>query len=126
MKVVLDASAVLAFLQDEPGSDTVETEIAHSFISSVNWSEVVQKSINCGVEITGMREDMQVLGLTVVPFSAQDAELAAHLWQHTRHRGLSLADRACLGVAQRLELPVFTTDRMWAELGLPLDIRIVR
>ena len=126
MKAVLDASALLTFLQDEPGSDAVETVMADSVISAVNWSEVVQKSIANGVETAGMRDDLQALGLAIAPFSVEHAEIAGRLWLQTGQYGLSLADRACLATAQQLDAHVFTTDRVWAELDLTLDVRIVR
>lgn len=126
MRVVLDASALLAFLQDEPGCDTVEKALADSAISAVNWSEVIQKSLASGVEIEGMRDELHALGLTVVPFSADEAECVGSLWQQTRQQGLSIADRACLATAQSMNVPVFTTDRIWAELDLALDIRVIR
>ena len=126
MIVVLDASALLAFLQDEPGNDFVEQAIPESVISAVNWSEVIQKSITNGVDVTGMREEFQALGLTVVPFLAEQAEIAGLLWQQTREKGLSIADRACLATAQHMDTRILTTDRVWSDLGLALDIRVVR
>lgn len=126
MKAVLDASALLAFFQDEPGCDAVENVIASSMISSVNWSEVIQKSVAYGVDVIGMRDELQALGLTVIAFSAEQAEIAGRLWPQTRKKGLSLADRACLATAQQMSIPVLTTDRVWVELGLPLDIRVIR
>jgi PIN domain nuclease of toxin-antitoxin system len=126
VKIVLDASALLAFLQDEPGSDVVEKSLAYSVISAVNWSEVMQKSLASGIDINSMRDELHALGLTVAPFVAEQAERASLLWQHTRENGLSIADRACLATAQYMNVPVLTTDRIWADLKLPLDIRIVR
>ena len=41
MTVVLDASALLAYLQDEPGDQAVEAVLAESVMSSGNWAEVV-------------------------------------------------------------------------------------
>ena len=63
MTVVLDASALLAYLKDEPGVDVVEAILAESRISSVNWAEVIQKSIAAGVVVEGILDDLQVLGL---------------------------------------------------------------
>lgn len=94
MNAVLDASALLAWLQSEPGAELVEEELAPGAISSLNWSEVLQKSLAHGVEITGLREDMQALGVVILPFDAADAEQMALLW--APGGGLSLADRACL------------------------------
>jgi PIN domain nuclease of toxin-antitoxin system len=60
------------------------------------------------------------------PFTAAKAELAARLWDTTRHYGLSLADRACLALAMERELPVLTADRAWSGLDITLEIRVVR
>ncbi len=70
--------------------------------------------------------ELQALGLAVEPFSAGDADTAALLWPQGRNLGWSLADRACLSLALRLNLPVLTCDRLWAELNLPLRIELLR
>ncbi|KAB8320707.1 type II toxin-antitoxin system VapC family toxin [Tolypothrix campylonemoides VB511288] len=126
MTVVLDASALLAYLQDEPGSEAVEVVLTESVISSVNWAEVVQKSVAAGVVIDGMREDLEALGLIIAPFTPEDAQMAGRLWLQTRQAGLSLGDRACLSLGMRLDVSVLTTDQIWATLGLSLDMRVVR
>jgi PIN domain nuclease of toxin-antitoxin system len=79
----LDASALLAYLQDEPGSEAVETVLAESVMSSVNWAEVVQKSVAAGVVVDGMREDLAALGLMIAPFSPEDADMTGRLWLQT-------------------------------------------
>jgi len=96
MTVILDASALLSFLQNEPGNNQAEAVLPEAVICSVNWSEVIQKTLAAGVDISGMREDLEALGLRILPFSTEEAELAAQLWQQTRQAGLSLGDRACL------------------------------
>ena len=126
IEVVLDASALLAYLREEPGSDRVDEVLGGAVITSVNWAEVVQKSLSAGVEVEGLRQDLQALGLVVEPFSAGDADTAARLWAQTQRLGLSLADRACLSLGLRLKLPVITCDRAWAELPLPLPIVLLR
>lgn len=126
MTMVLDASALLAFLQSEPGCDQVEAVLAEAVISSVNWAEVVQKSIAADVDVNGMREDLEALGLRIVPFSAEEAEITAQLWQKTRQSGLSLGDRACLSVGIRLDTTVLTADKIWATLNLPVTMRCIR
>ena len=123
---VLDASALLAALHDEPGSDMVTPLLPRCAMSAVNWSEVVQKSLGRGVNIAGMRDDITSLGMTIVPFSTEDSELAAQLWLETRARGLSLGDRACLALALRLKLPALTADRAWVGMKLPLKVRVIR
>lgn len=126
MTVVMDASALLAFLQNEPGGDMVRGLLHQSIISSVNWSEVVQKSLAKGADIEGMWEDMTLLGLRSRPFSLEQAEAAARLWPTTRELGLSLGDRACLALGLETGFPVITADRPWAKLDIGLEIRVIR
>lgn len=126
MTVVLDASALLAYLKDEPGVDVVEAVLAESRISSVNWAEVIQKSLAAGVVVEGMLDDLQVLGLVIEPFTPEDGLITGKLWQQTRQYGLSLGDRACLSLGLRLNVPVLTSDRVWTNLGLTLEVRIIR
>lgn len=126
MTAVLDASVLLAFLQNEPGCDQVEATLPEAVISSVNWAEVMQKSIAAAVDVNGMREDLEALGLRIVPFSAEEAEISAQLWQQTRSTGLSLGDRACLSTGIRLDVPVLTADKIWATLNLPVAVRCIR
>ena len=123
---VLDASALLALLQREPGADVVEPLLGRSVISSVNWSEVVQRALIRGVVVEGMRGDLEALGVHILPFGAADAEATAQLWPTTREAGLSLGDRACLSLAEGLGVPALTADRRWAALDLGLEVRLVR
>jgi PIN domain nuclease of toxin-antitoxin system len=124
---VLDASALLAQLNGEPGFDVVEALIQSSVISSVNWAEVLQKVIARGIrEVRDVREDLASLGLQVLPFTEEDAEPTARLWSTSRRAGLSLGDRACLSLAQKLALPALTADRGWAALGLEVEVRLIR
>jgi PIN domain nuclease of toxin-antitoxin system len=126
MKAVLDASALLVYLQDELGRDAVEAVLIESIISSVNWAEVIQKSIAAGVNVDGMRDDLEAVGLIVSPFTPEEAEIAGRLWQQTRQYGLSLGDRACLSLGIRLNVPVLTADQIWASLNLSITVHVVR
>lgn len=116
MTVVLDASAVLAWLQDEPGADRVQTVLDNPgqdpVCGAANWSEVAQKVMR-----RGTWDDARALllahGVRVSPVEAVDAERAAATW--TRGDGLSLADRLCLALGSRLDVVVWTTDRAWGE-----------
>lgn len=126
MTVVLDASALLAYLRQEPGAEVVDGLLADARMASVNWAEVVQKSLSAGVDVEGMREDLQALGVRVEPFLPEDGERAGRLWLLTRQQGLSLGDRACLSLGLRLGLAVLTCDRAWAQLPLEVEVRILR
>lgn len=126
MSPVLDASAVLAYLHQEAGWEGFQAVLAESCIGAVNWSEVAQKTVQKGLNVKTARALLEEVGLTIVPFSASQAELAAQLWAPTRRNGLSLADRACLALALEREAPVLTADRAWSKLELEVDIRLVR
>lgn len=125
---VIDASALLAWLREEPGAENVERVLDGSVISSVNLSEVLQKSLAAGLateEVSPLPEDLGTLGLSVVAFGTREAQVAAALWSVTRSLDISLADRACLATAVCLEAPAMTADRAWKKVewaGLSVDL----
>jgi ribonuclease VapC len=130
---VLDASALLAYLLAEPGGDVVRDILAEqvAVMSAVNWAEVLSRLASAGAdpyEVAQRLASEAALGdvLTVVALTGSDGPAIARLRPTTRHLGLSLADRACLALAQRLELPVVTTDRAWAQLQIGVEIRLAR
>ena len=123
---VLDASALLALFLKEPGGSVVEAAADRALISAVNWSEVVQKLLARAVDVVGLREEVDELGIVIASFTADDAEVSAVLGPSTRHLGLSLADRACLALGRRLDVPVLTADRTWLGAELGVEIRSIR
>ena len=112
---VLDASALLAWLQFESGAEEVTLE--SSMMNSVNWSEVLQKAEQHGVAVEGMREELEALGLKLQPFGLAEAAKAAELFSVTRAHGLSLGDRACLATALLNEAVAVTAERAWSQLS---------
>lgn len=124
--VILDASTVLAALRSEPGGQAVWGRLAGARISSVNLSEIVSKLIDLGSEPDMALQDVSALRLNVVPFDTETALLAGRLREATRHRGLSLGDRACLALAIRENATALTADRNWADLGLPCKVELIR
>jgi len=124
--LVLDASSLLAFLHKEPGAEQVWSALSGALVGAVNWSEVVQKSLQRQADVTGMRQEFTEAGVVFVPFTAEQAEIAAHLWDTTRAFGLSLGDRACLALAVERQLTVLTADRAWSKLSLEVDIQFIR
>ncbi len=123
---VLDASAILSLLQREDGADLVAPLLPQAVISTINWAEVLQRLIRSGLPIEGYREELEAEGLDLLDFTPQDAEHVARLWASTSPAGLSLGDRACLSLAQRLGLPAFTADRTWVSLNLGVEVRLIR
>ncbi|WP_045224166.1 type II toxin-antitoxin system VapC family toxin [Methyloterricola oryzae] len=126
MSHVLDASALLAFLKGEPGAEAVEGILSGALMSSVNWSEVIQKCLAYGVEIEGMRQEVEALGLSFRPFDEEQGELAAALWLKCKGLGLSLGDRACLALGLQSGRAVVTADRAWERADVGVEIRFVR
>ncbi len=126
MNVILDASAVLALLNAEPGASVVAGAVSDAAISAVNLSEVVPKLIEGGMPAEAVRETLQELELEVISFDAHQAYEAGLLRISTRSLGLSFGDRGCLGLAQRHGVPVLTTDRNWSRLDAGIEVHLAR
>lgn len=109
----------------EPGGDVVASVLLVAAVSTVNWSEVQQKGHAHGIDMVGLREDLESLGVTFVPFGIEEAGVAADLW-HRGARRLSFADRACLATAVIREVPALTADREWSQLDLGVEMEVIR
>jgi PIN domain nuclease of toxin-antitoxin system len=129
---VLDASAFLAYLRDEPGADVVSDAIAEgAAIATANLAEVLSRAADRGADPQRLARQLAERGLLdgaidVEPLVAADAVEVARLRPLTRDHGLSLGDRACLALAQRLDVPALTADTAWSRLGLPIELRQIR
>lgn len=111
---VVDASAVLAYVQGEDGSAEVEPVLlAGARCGAANWSEVAQKILATGRDWDLVRALLLSYPVTVEPVTAEDAEWAAQRWREGE--GLSLADRLCLALTERLDTHALTADRTWGE-----------
>jgi PIN domain nuclease of toxin-antitoxin system len=124
---VLDASAVLAVMNNERGADSVIEALQRgAFLSSVNYAEVITKLNEKGFDRETARRSVLRIGVQVLDFEIDLADRAGELRIQTKPQGLSLADRACLALAERHRLPALTADRKWATLDLGIDIRLIR
>jgi len=111
---VLDASAILAWVQDETGADMVDVYLDGAVVSAVNWSEVLQKVRQHGRDAQETSTLLLALGVEVSDATGADAVTAARLWDVDRP--LSLGDRFCLALGSRLGVPVLTAERAWADV----------
>ncbi|WP_419919989.1 PIN domain-containing protein [Candidatus Poriferisocius sp.] len=119
---MLDASALLAYLQGEEGADAVEAALlAGSICGAANWSEVAQRILGAGKDWEIVLGLLLSYNIQVEPLTRDDAEWAARRWQ--RGEGLSLADRLCLALAERVDSEVLTADKAWGEQGRIRQVR---
>ena len=125
---VLDASALLAFVKEEPGVERVAGALmAGAAMSAVNLSEVIAKLADEGAPEPAIRHSIETAGIDIVEFDADDALVAGLLRPSTRAAGLSFGDRACLALAQQSGAPVLTTDKAWADVELDgVEIQLIR
>lgn len=126
MKFVIDASAILAVLWNEPGQQRALARLSNAAISAVNFAEARSKMVDRGVDAGDLRKLVSELAIEVVSFDLAQAETTAGLRPLTKSRGLSLGDRACLALAMSTGATAITADRSWADLGLAVKIDIIR
>ena len=124
--VVLDASALLAVLNQEPGYKMVEAQLSHAIISAVNLSETITVLTQIGIDLETAETLTAEIVSQIVSFDHVHAVTAAELRNATKAQDLSLGDRACLALAKLKKLPVLTADKAWGRLELGINIQIIR
>ena len=125
-EAVLDASALIALLHREPGGEMVAAVLDNAVMSSVNLTEVITKMIDKGVPPDQARQVTLASNVVTVAFDEELAITAGLMRDPTRSRGLSLGDRACLALAQRMNVPALTADRNWLAVDVGVDVRLIR
>jgi ribonuclease VapC len=126
-KIVLDASAMLALLKNEPGAEKVEAILGKVVMSSINIAEVAGMLLDSKMSKQECMDLLKPLISTIVDFDFQQALIVAELKQMTKNKGLSLGDRACIAVGLSLNLPVYTADKVWCDLPIQdLEIKLIR
>lgn len=123
--IVLDASALLAMLRDEPGGDKVADVLIGSQICVVNLAEVTSHFVHNEMPPDEVDAMLHPLPVTLVEADAELARVAGHLRAVTSKAGLSLGDRFCLALAIREKLPVWTADRQWASVAEKIGVTVV-
>ena len=124
MTTVVDASVVLAWLQDEAGADDAEGHLVEGVIGAANWSEVLQKARQHGVDAELVARLLTSFGIEVADVVEGDGRSAAALWRIGSP--LSLADRLCLALGLRLGVPVATADAAWVNAAGGPEIILIR
>ncbi|WP_407523847.1 type II toxin-antitoxin system VapC family toxin [Methylobacterium oryzisoli] len=124
MTSVLDASAVLALLFDEPGADQVRAHVAEGLIGVANLAETLAKLVDRGLPPAEAAQAVTILGMQIVPFTDAQARTSAALRPATRAAGLSLGDRACLALALERGLPAVTAERRWSEIAEAVGVTV--
>lgn len=126
-KSVLDASAILAMIFQEPGAEQLTEEILDNAVAStVNLAEVQTKLVKKGYDPEVAWEDALLLETPPEPFTAGQAKMAGSLIATTEKYGLSLGDRSCLALAIALNAPVYTTEQVWKNLKVGIPIHVIR
>lgn len=126
-KVVLDSSALLVLLNREPGAEKLTAELLSIAIcSTVNLAEVHSKLVRRGLSEDDAWKAALYPVSELIDFNVEHAQIAGNLVTQTRAFGLSLGDRACLALGMALGVPVYTADRSWKKLHLPVRINTVR
>jgi PIN domain nuclease of toxin-antitoxin system len=125
--VVLDASAILVALNSEPGSEKLTPAVIEAAVSSaVNLAEVQAKLVDHGMDASEAWEAALSSVNKAVDFTVAHAEITGNLVSQTRSLGLSLGDRACLALGISLGAPIYTADKSWKNLKLPIKVHVIR
>lgn len=123
-RVVLDASAALALLREEPGRDIVEAHLSGATMASVNLAEIYGHYARSAVGRRSIDALIRNLSLSVVTPDIDLAVDAGMLLPDTQAAGLSLADRFCLALAKRMNRPALTADRAWATIADAVGVQV--
>lgn len=128
-RVVLDTSALLAILNEEPGSQVFTQQfdlLENAAMSAVNVAEAYGKLVGRGIGPGDAWEAVIAPIPEIIDFDKEQAKIAGGLLPQTRSLGLSLGDRACLALGIALKAPVYTADRAWKDLRLKVSIHVIR
>lgn len=124
---VLDASALLAVTKGEKGAETVMELIESNdcVISSVNMAEVATRMLHLGLPVNELKRALRLFNMDVIDFNEEQAIASAELRLLTKSAGLSLGDRACLGLAKLMDGTAVTSDRTWMTIAEAVGVKVM-
>ena len=125
-KVVLDASALIAFLREEPGREYVQSRLDQAMMSAVNYGEVIRKSVERGTAAQAIQQSISSLEIPIIAHTKADAFATGALRQSTKPYGLSYSDCACIALGMREDTLILTADRNWLNCDLEAKIEAIR
>ena len=117
-KVILDSSALIALIKNETGADVVESLLGRIVMSNLNVSEVSGILIDLGMSYEECKNSVEPYIDVIVPLDVEQSFDIAFLKKSTKHKGLSIGDRACIALGIKMKLPIYTADKVWADLDL--------
>jgi len=122
---VLDASAVLALIFEEPGQERVlDAVLAGAEMTTANFAEVATRYVLRGVSAADLSELRNGLAVTLVAIDEDLAVRAALMARTAKSAGLSLGDRLYLALAQRSGQVVLTADRAWEGIAAAVGVAV--
>ena len=126
-QIVLDASAFLALAQEEKGAEIIKPLLKFTVMSTVNIAESLTALQRSNIEASDAMNLINDIISNIIPFDLEQAVQVAKLNQLVKHKVLSLGDRACLALGMKLQAPIYTADKIWAELDIDkADIKLIR
>ena len=126
VRVVFDASALLAIVKQELGMDVAAAKLEGAAMTTVNICEVATRLIQTGTSMPLIKQQIEAFGLEIIPVDLDLCWRAAEMRPATKAFGLSLGDRLCIALAERENVPVLTGDRQWARIGCKVRVDLLR
>jgi ribonuclease VapC len=125
-QIVLDASAIIAYLDAERGAEIVENWLPESAVSMVNVCEVISVLVRQGNAESEVSSELRALIPAIIPFDWPIACAAAGMILSTQPQGLGLGDRAALATARHMRIPVLTAEKRWLDVSVGVDVQLIR
>ncbi|MFY9589513.1 type II toxin-antitoxin system VapC family toxin [Rickettsia endosymbiont of Halotydeus destructor] len=123
-KVIFDASTLLALIKNEPVKVNLEEFLGNVIMSTVNVSEVAAILLQSDMSEQECKDSIEPFINSIISFDQEQSFLTASLKKTTKHKGLSLGDRACIALGMKLNLPIYTGDKAWNDLKI-ININII-